>query len=371
MPLKVLMLAPEFYPNLGGTEIQALNLSKGLQERGARVAVLTRMREKSWLPRELVQEVAVRRVDYPRVKWLGGGLLNLRLGWEILRHYRDCDVFHFHIGESYMVLPLLVTKALGKPSLLKISGWWEMERGFLRASGLSNRLMRKVLFRVGTIVAVSEEIRERVTSMGYPSQRVLCLPNGVDTRRFAPASPSERPPRIIFVGRLVPVKGLPVLLGAVRRLKEHFPELALDLVGAGFSEEELKQLVGELGLEAQVRFLGRIDDTEAALAAADIFVQPSLSEGLPNSLLEAMACGLPCVVTNVGGMPQVVQDGVHGFVVEANRVEELALALERLLSDRALRLRMGQQGRAKMLREFSLDAVAENYLAYYRKVARN
>jgi glycosyltransferase involved in cell wall biosynthesis len=368
MPLKVLMVCPEFYPNLGGTEIQALNLSKALQCKGVHVRVLTRMRIKTWKAQESIEGISVSRIDYPRIRLLGGGVLNIRLAWDIIRNYRDFDIFHFHIGGSHMILPLLLVKFLKKPSLLKISGWWEMERGFLNTHGVIPRLMRKLLFNIDTIIAVSDEIKKLLIAHGYPAHRILCLANGVDTLRFHPVVRESATPRIIFVGRLVAEKGVQIFLQAAEKLKAVFPDVQIDLAGEGDSEENLRQMTIELGLANNVNFLGRLDNVAEALRNADIYIQPSLNEGLPNSLLEAMACGLPVVVTKVGGMPDVVTDGVHGFVVEPDNVTELAEALGNLLRDEPLRREMGKEGCARIQREFSLDSIAEKYITNYRKM---
>jgi glycosyltransferase involved in cell wall biosynthesis len=111
-----------------------------------------------------------------------------------------------------------------------------------------------------------------------------------------------------------------------------------------------------------------MEDVSVALCSSDIYVQPSLSEGLPNSLLEAMACGLPVVITRVGGMPEVVEDGVHGFVVSPGDVDGLVQALNKLLSDISLRQKMGAEGCARIQRELSLDSIADKYITQYNKL---
>jgi glycosyltransferase involved in cell wall biosynthesis len=368
MPLKVLMICPEFIPKMGGAEIQAFSLSKALTKKGLDVRVLTRLSEKSWKKQEALEGIPVQRVDYPRIRLIGGGLLNTFLAWNILTRYKDFDLFHFHIGGSHMVLPLLILKLLNKPSILKISGWWELERSLLNPNGQIPRLMRMLLFRSDAIISLSDEIKTQLLTFGFPADRIISLPNGVDTQRFYPAVDKTASRKIIFVGRLVTEKGVPVLLRAAGKLTAEFPDISVDLVGAGPIEEELKQMIGNLGLYGKVRFLGRLDNVANVLKTADIYVQPSLNEGLPNSLLEAMASGLPVVVTNVGGMPDVVTDGVEGFVVEPSNIDALAVALERLLHDSELRKKMGARCREKIQQDYSLDSVTDNYIALYKRL---
>jgi glycosyltransferase involved in cell wall biosynthesis len=165
---------------------------------------------------------------------------------------------------------------------------------------------------------------------------------------------------------MVTEKGVPVLLQAVAKLQAEFPGLSLDLVGDGYEMDTLRAMTAELGLQDTVNFLGRMNDVTSVLKRADIYVQPSLNEGLPNSLLEAMSCGLPVVVTNVGGMPDVVSDGVEGFVVEPANADALAIALGKLLRDRELRKEVATRCRTKIQQEYSLDSVADNYIALYK-----
>lgn len=366
MSLKILMICPEFFPKLGGTEIQALNLSKALKSKGVEVSILTRLNERTWKIHETIEGLNVTRIDYPRIRWIGGLLLNVGLSWNILKRNKEVDVLHFHIGGSHMLLPVLISLMLGKPSLLKISGWWELEKGFLRPSGFIPSMMRRIIFRCNGIIALSKEICDRLISLGYPAQRIVALSNGVDISRFRPAQREGQKPVIIFVGRLVTEKGVLNLLTAIDRLRKQFPDIKLNLVGIGSDEENLKQMSFNLGLDDCVRFCGRIEDVTDSLRNSDIYVQPSLNEGLPNSLLEAMATGLPVVVTRIGGMPDVVVNEVEGFVVSPGNVDELVLAIGKLLDDENLRRKMGAEGRARILREFSFEYVTDKYINYYK-----
>lgn len=362
--MKILMISPEFIPSMGGTEIQAGNLARMLRCKGHDVRILTRLSDRSWPLEESLDDLPVQRVDYPRIRLVGGLMLNIMLAWAILVRYRTMDIFHFHIGGSYMILPLLATKLLGKPSLVKISGWWEMDRGFLQPHKTMAALLRRIIFCADRIVAVSQEIRTRLQSLGFPKKRIVAIANGVDTRRFYPSQlPTQQ--SLVFVGRLVAEKGLFDLLRAVSLLARDFPDLRLSLAGEGDERSKLADFAAELGIIGQVVFLGKRTDVADVLREASIYVQPSLSEGLPNSLLEAMACGIPVVVTRVGGMPDVVEDTVHGLVVEPGQPEELAAALKRLLSDPERAQRMGVAGAMKIEKDFSLGAIADRMLAVY------
>lgn len=368
MELKILMLCPEFIPKMGGAEIQAFNLSKSLLNKGVSVSVLTRLSDKNWKKKEIIDELQVERVDYPRARFISGLMLNLVLAWKLVTDYKNFDVFHFHIGGNYMVLPIIILKILNKPTIIKISGWWELERGFLRRSGLLPRLLRKFFFRSDIIIALSKEIKSQLLNFGFPLQRTKSLPNGVNIRSFHPVNIQNERHNIVFVGRLVIEKGVPLLIQAIAKLKDDFPDIELNIIGDGYGRDDLLKMTKEFGVEDCVRFLGRKNNVYEHLTQADIYVQPSLNEGLPNSLLEAMACGLPVVVTRVGGMPDVVSNSVEGFVVEPSDVNSLAEAIRKLLHNPELRKRMGTAGRDKIQKYYSLETVADHYITLYQQL---
>ncbi len=160
----------------------------------------------------------------------------------------------------------------------------------------------------------------------------------------------------ISVGRLVPVKGHADLIRGFAHALSEQEDLVLLLAGDGELRDELTALVAELSLGDRVRFLGWRDDTADLLAGSDIFVLPSLNEGLGLVLIEAMAANLPVVATRVGGVPEVVEEGQTGLLVEARNPDRISNAILRLARDRALRERMGRAGRERADEHFSIQA---------------
>lgn len=169
---------------------------------------------------------------------------------------------------------------------------------------------------------------------------------------------------ITCVGRLVSLKNHRLLLHAFARLDLASPARLL-LVGDGPMKESLQQLAQGLGIGEQVHFLGQRDDVPEVLAISDVFALTSDTEGLSCSVLEAMSAGLPAVVTNVGGNPELVIDGQTGFLVEAGAETTLFECLQTLAQDSALRLRLGQAARQRAAAQFSLDTMIESYMRMY------
>jgi glycosyltransferase involved in cell wall biosynthesis len=234
-------------------------------------------------------------------------------------------------------------------------------------------------------VAMSARIRDEIVSAGVPPERVALIPHGVDTSRFRPASPPERaalrsrlglPPGVLAVwtGRLLRGKGLETLVEALARVADEAPGLQVVLVGSGVGqalsiEEELKSSVAARGLAGRVLFAGRAETVEDYLRAGDLFVFPSLTEGLGISLVEAAACGLPSIGSRTGGIVDVIEDGRTGLLVTSGDVSALADALARLARDAGAREEMGGKARARAATLFDeRDAVAR-YRSVFAEVS--
>lgn len=228
-------------------------------------------------------------------------------------------------------------------------------------------LARGLLERSATVVVQTASWLRYFEGIA-PEARYVILSNGVDVDAFQPV---ERPPRsrpeILYVGWLIPEKGIFELLEAARGIRARGIDFVLTLVGPPHGyENDLRARIAELGLADHV-ILGGVrrgrDEIRAAYGHADIFVLPSWAEGLPNALLEAMACGLPPVVTSVGGMVDVVEHGVSGLLVPSRDAQALADALADLLTDETRRRRMGSAARLRVESAFRNDRFIEGLTA--------
>lgn len=226
------------------------------------------------------------------------------------------------------------------------------------------------------VLAVSDPHRQRLHKViGFPEDRILVLENGVDCSRFAPA-PCKSQQKIALgfsenllligtVGRLVPVKNQTLLVRAAARLARDFPQMRLLITGEGPLHDDLIALAETLGIAPQVMLLGNRDDIPGIMKALDIFVLPSLNEGMSNTILEAMSTALPVVATNVGGNPEIIDAGRTGMLVNSNHEEQLADTLRLLLVNRETREKLGQAGRAQVEQRYSLTAMVTRYEDLY------
>lgn len=237
------------------------------------------------------------------------------------------------------------------------------------AKDLYTALPRNLRIRAGaaklviTCTAANERFLRATLGAGYRVP-IHVVHHGTDLRRFHPSSRCPAPGRIVSVGRLVPKKGFSALVRAIALVARSGCDFRCDIFGGGPLRDELRTLARTLGLEPRLSFHGArsIDEIAEAYAHASVFVlSPVVTEdgdrdGIPNVLVEAMAAGVPVVSTRISGIPELIEDGVDGLLVEPGNPPALAVAITRLLSDPSLAARLAAAGRCKVEREFDLVA---------------
>lgn len=232
---------------------------------------------------------------------------------------------------------------------------------------------------IGQYIALSGEIATYLeTLVGVAPERISRITNGVDTQRFYPGNdrsplpPGFAPPDALIigtVGRLEKVKDQPNLVHAFIRLMQIIPDarnrLRLVIVGDGSLRPDLERLLAEAHLQDQAWLAGARDDVPNLLRSLDLFVLPSRAEGISNTILEAMACGLPVVATAVGGNAELVTDGETGRLVPASNSTALAAAIRTYVEDPSLLAVHGSAGRRRVEERFSMEAMMQAYLGVY------
>ena len=231
------------------------------------------------------------------------------------------------------------------------------------------------------MVAVSQGTQEfLVREESVPAEKIRVVPNAIQWPTPIPLSEveavkqelgaAERFPFLGTVARLTPQKGLKYLIQAVSVLRSHFPDLLCVIVGEGELRPDLESLVRQLGVEHHIHFCGLRRDVAAILQGLDLFVLPSLFEGLPLSLLEAMAAGRPVVATRVAGSSEVIEDGVNGRLVPPKDADTLAQAIEALLTDQVLAQDLACRGQETIRDKYTIGPVAREYDRIYGDLLR-
>ena len=277
------------------------------------------------------------------------------------------DIVHFHTSRAHSMAALTHGFA---PALFVTR----------RMDYRPNRIFAPYLFNraVDCVVAISAGVADSLAAAGVDRSCVTVVPSGVDCERFRPPSTDERAHArarfkvgggeiaIVAVGALEPRKGHRYLIEAITALAHSGIALKCLIAGDGSIRGDLEREITALGCAGPVTMLGRIEDPRELLWAADIFAMPSLKEGLGVAALEAMACGLPAVVSAVGGLREVVEHDRSGILVAPARADEIGAAIARLASSAELRTRMGAAARQRVEQNYSMTTMAERTLALYR-----
>src|SRR5207244_3756077 len=211
------------------------------------------------------------------------------------------------------------------------------------------------------VVVLSSRMEKWLVEQDFTLPDVELIPNGVDLTRFTLAredtSIGEREQVVVCVSKLRYEKGIDVLLQAWQLVHQQAPQARLIIVGSGYLQAQLECMAKELGIAASIEFAGLQSDVPGQLHRGSMAVLPSRWEGMPNALLEAMACGLPCVATRVSGSEDIIQHGVNGLLVESEDYQNMAQALLTLLRDPGLAQQYGRAARATIEQYYSLEHI--------------
>ena len=362
--LRILLAVDSHFPGNGGTEAQVQLLAELLQARHHDVRILAPHLDEDRPLRETIRGIRVERIAYPKIPLLGAIWLIAKFSFWLLRHRDAFDAVHVHMAKNLAAGAGLVQRWLRGPVMVKISGAWEFEGGVLDPAlqrqplvMVLNRCIRKVAF----LQAISEKTRTILLAAGYPEVQIQMIPNAVDVSRYdaeVRMQQGDPRPKVIYVGRLQPVKGVSVLIEAWREVAAR-SDARLLVVGDGPMRQELEAEIDRHQLSGSVEMLGRSSEVPALLRQADIYVQPSFQEGLPNAVLEAMTAELPIVATRVSGNEDLVVDGVNGRLVAAGQAHELADALIALIEDLPTARRMGKASRIVIDERYSSSRVLD------------
>ena len=355
------MFPPEW---LGGTEIAAYDIAQHLAGRGHDVHVITSM------DKGLHQVTTKGWFHIHRLKYPGLGLLStvpFSVAAVVALHRINPSLVHVQCP-FYGMAGYFYSKLAKKPYVVYFRG----DDAYLPYSG--TRFFLKLIVRnAAKVIALTEHMRRAVRKQ-Y-NRDALVIPNGVDVTKFAGLSREatrtelkikESEQVVIFVGSLIPVKGMKYLVEAMNIIKQECLKARLLVVGDGEERQNLEELTNKLNLVECVTFVGRVVNERVPeyLVVSDLFVLPSLSEGFPLVVLEAMAAGLPIITTNVRGLPEIVKDGENGFVVEPQNPRQLVEKISLLLSNNELRQKISANNIIKA-KQHSWEAVVEKLEEVY------
>ncbi len=349
----------------GGAQIHVLDLLRTLRDR---IDPVVACGEDGFLLEEC-RKLGVEVHVVPELVYPIRPLQDARAVLAVSSLIRRCrpDIIHGHTGKAGLVARAagLLTRT---PAFYTVHSWSFVGTGH-RTSSVAVWLERAMRLAGGTIIEVCRSNFEMARQRGVVNPtRHLVIWNGMpDTPRRACPDPN-RPTRILMSARFVVQKGHSALLYALSGIEQPWQ---LTLAGDGPCKTEMEQLSRQLGIQDRVTLTGDTDRVDSLLASSDIFVLSSRYESLPLSIIEAMRAGLPVVATDVGGISELVTDGVTGHLVPRSDIPRLRERLQDLIISPEKRSRMGHLGRLRYERDFKVDVMAGAVLSLYREHCRN
>lgn len=367
------MVTPGYDPIKGGTETIVRDLSILLNKNDVHTDIMTFNMDKKWNPKwrgKIEEREGVTIFKIPGLDWLpivhsprinfGVNLIPGRFT-NILKRY---DIIHFH--EAEFSFPLF-SFHIKKPKILHLHG---IDADLLKRQQPSRLVLKHV---ANLCISLSGKMTKELMSLGIPKEKIAYLPNGVDVELFCPKNEKEDN-LVLFVGRITFDKGLHVLLKALQHLKE---PINLVIIGPPdwdipFYQNVFLPLIKNINQEGKhkITYLGALDQADIIkwYQRASVFVLPSFSEAFPIVILEALSCEIPVVATPVGGIPEIVRNNEDGFFVPPNNPQKLAEAIQYLIENKDIRMRMGREGRKRVMKNFSLDVIVKRLCKIYLKV---
>jgi glycosyltransferase involved in cell wall biosynthesis len=380
----VLMVTGVYYPEVSGASLQGRTLIAAFGDR-ARCRVLTTTSDRSLMRNTEVDGIAVRRVlidlGRPATKITGA----VAMASAFLRDAPSFQIVHLHGFSQKSALLMILARVLGKRTVVKMSSLGHDDPVSFRRR---HPLLYRLFARADRLVSIGPAFTAAAAEARLPLGRVVSIPNGVDVARFSPATPERRlaarrdldlPPEIpvvLCVAFFSAEKRQEALFDAWLDSRTAAGDIALVFAGAtrsasgevdGTIAERIVARARELGLAGRLRLVEHASEIERLYDAADVFVLPSSREGAPNVVLEAMACGLPTIVSRLPGVTDaLIDDGQNGILVDVDDRRALAGAIATVLGDRELAHRLAARARETAERRFGIERVAEQYLNMYR-----
>lgn len=387
--MKIIQVVHRYYPAVGGTENQVKSISEELVRRGHKVSVITtsslsvldipslfhpfRRKKVNVQKSEEIEGVDVHRYD---ALFRFYGFLAISPMRKLLTIKADIiHAYGFYITTS--LVAMMAAKHRSIPFLLTANDATVSLYGSTAkraCSNIYNHIIGKLLIlNSARVIAVSRTNAEDLVKLGVTEQKITVVPNGIKMERFldgTSVSIEQNGPIVLYVGRISEDKGIQCLIRAAPSVLKDFPHTRFLIVGEDYGcLGKFRALVNNLGMEKSVIFTGRLTDKRlvSVYRSADVFVLPSELEAFGIVVIEAMASGVPVIVSNCGGMKDIVKDGTNGFLFDVGDARQLAEIIKVLLSNEELRIRLAKNGKKTVRERYTIDKVVDTLEKLYEK----
>ena len=370
-PLRVVLLTDADV--FAGTERHMLDLARGLSALGIAATIAC--------PSPAALEDAARREGLPTLTVPKRGLVDWQAARLLARRLKSgrTNIVHAHNGRTALAAALAVRLA-GRGQCVMTQHFLEPNHATLSGpkATVSGAAHHWVVGQMSRILAISEAVRQAMLDRKEaPDRKITVVPNGISAPDPADPAATRRElgiaadtPLVVCAARLEREKDIASLISAMGIVRNTVPEVRCLVAGAGAEKAALEEQIEGLNLSGSVTLLGFRADATSLMAAADIFVLPSLAEPFGLVLLEAMALGRPVVATRAGGPLEIVVDGETGFLVPPSSPDALAEAVKRLIADPAAGRRLGENGLARFEQRFTAARMAQATLTVYAQISR-
>lgn len=366
--LKILMVT-EWHPlTIGGVQRHVKELAENLIEKGFEVTIITKTNNKKLNKKH--GKIPIIEIEHatPIQSILTPPSPN-KLKEAIMKY--SPDIIHVH--HAFTPTPLLtlyIADKMEKPKILtnhSIAG--NSILTLMSCKGL--KFLKYFISRADKIISVSKCAAKFIEKLLGSEVESIIIPNGVNVNRFKPSEKEADKPIVLFVGRLVHRKGVHILIKAFTKVVKEIPEAKLVIVGEGYMKPILQMISKQLKIKEKVKFLGEIDEEKLlkTYQKSRVVVIPSLyRESFGIVALEAMATGKPVIATRVGGLPEIIKDGINGLLTQPGNPTELAEKITLLLSDKSIANKMGVMGRKIAVEKYSWNVIAKQIINVYLEV---
>lgn len=370
--MRVLMVTPCYYPIKGGTETVVRNLALTLNKKGVQTSVMTFNVDQNRNPRwhgktEEIDGITVFRIPALRlirsyrvtamVNFIPGRFAN------VMKNY---DIIHFHEFElSFPFFSFLMKK----PKILHLHG---IDSSFLKKHHISRFLLKRL---ANIYISISKQMTKELIALGIPKSKIIYVPNSVDTDFFKPGNHKEKN-LLLYVGRISESKGLHILIKALEYLKD---PIHLVIIGpSDWNANYYKNLLRLIETENsngrhKIECLGAMEQSEIVewYQKASLLILPSFGEGFPVTVLEALSCGTPVIATPVGGVPEIIKNHETGILVPPGNSIRLAEAINYLIENEDIRVKMACEGRKLVKEQYSLENACERLCSIYEQLTQD
>ena len=381
------MIVSQYYPIAGGLENQAKLLSESLASK-ANISVLTGNLGGRYIKKEKINDVNIYRYFARRIPipFLSNYMKNSIGHWIgitifLIRNRKKYDILHVHQMQDISFLICLISKFFKLPLIVKVanSGKRFDPLFFINHSKISRKFVLKTMINnIDYVISINKEIKKQLLELGFKKSKILEIPNGVKTdvmpyggksiKKFLKINKDDY--LISFVGTLTKKKNVGKLLNAFSVIDFENLNVSLLVVGDGPERENLSQLSKDLCIDKKTHFLGYIENVNDVLYETDIFILPSLQEGLPNVILEAGAVGVFVICSNISGNNDII-DNKNGILFDLNSDKDLSDKIKYLLNDDKKRSEMALKLKKQVNNNYSIHKISEKYFDVYSNLIEN